>query len=905
MRATLRRARAFAGQLALLAALTVVAALLVSGVPRVANRYTDDGLRADLARLPHTVRDLTVAALPAPSPDLVTERLAVNGDQQLDAYRAQLPAPAPGLIGGQWYTVRVGPGGVESGGDQAPFVGACTPSLSVRTLSGADRAIRLVEGRAPASAGTVEAMLARPAAAALGLRVGSTFTLTGLLGPVPIRVVGVFEQLDPAAPMWADMPLTQTSCPNPADGVRVQAGLLTDAPGVRLAGERTGELATEWRYRMDETRLSAPDVPALATAVAAARRDPPPQTNLITGLDAALARYAAQQDAVAALLAVVQAGVIATLLGLLLLAAALVVEQRRAEFALIRARGGAAVTIGGRLLAETLLVAPAAVVVGWLAGSLLPGRPPAHGWLPLTVMAATATLTAPVLAAVAQRHPAFTGRRRDLARSRPSVRRVVGEAFVVLLAVLGVLLVRRRGLDAADGVDPYLVVVPELLAVAVALIVMRALPWPLRLAGRVAARARGAVPFLGLAGAGRGSFAHAAPLAVLVVAVATGVFTGAVTSTIGDARDRAADQAVPGDALITGTGFSAATAHRLAAVPGVTAVAPMWTGSSPPLDARGPDRGLVRVHVVDGPAAERVLRRSGNTFRLPAALTRPGPAALTRPGPAGDTAPAMVSPDLADEFARGGAVDVQGNQYRFHVAAVSADVPGIDLGAQRFVVLAAQALPVPAGQPLRFNRFTVAGAGADPAVLRRVGAAGQRDYLAGATGRPLADWRMPPTTVTTRSAYRASLEDSGVNRVLGFTFAAGAVGSVVLAVLTVGFAVLAGAPGRGAVLSRLRTLGLSAAQGRRLLVYELVPLLGVAVLAGGLVGVALPRLIGPALGLSGFTAGVAARSRLDLPLLAAVLAAVVLAIGTALLVESAANRRMRLGEALRLGEENG
>ena len=98
---------------------------------------------------------------------------------------------------------------------------------------------------------------------------------------------------------------------------------------------------------------------------------------------------------------------------------------------------------------------------------------------------------------------------------------------------------------------------------------------------------------------------------------------------------------------------------------------------------------------------------------------------------------------------------------------------------------------------------------------------------------------------------------------------------------------------------------LSAGQGRRLLLYELVPLLTVALLAGGLVGVALPRLIGPALGLSGFTAGVAARDRIDPALIAAVLAVVALAVAAALLVESAANRRMRLGEALRLGGEYG
>jgi putative ABC transport system permease protein len=624
--AALHRVRAFAGQLALLAALAVVAALLVTGVPRVANGYTDAGLRADLAGLPYTVRDLTLTGPPAPSPDQVADRLAVDGGEQLDAYRARLPGPIPGLADGQWYTARVGPAGVDTGGTVAPFRGACPPSLSVRTLSGADRAIRVVEGRAPASARAVEAMLPRPAAAALGVRTGATFTLTGLLGPVPVRVVGVFEQLDPAAPMWAGMPLTQTSCPNPADGVRAQAGLLTDAPGIRLAAVRTGELVTEWRYRLDETKLTAAGVPALATAVAAARRDPPLQTHLVTGLDATLARYAAQQDAVAALLAVVQAGVIATLLGLLLLAAALVVERRRTEFALIRARGGGVGTVAGRLLAETALVAPAAVLAGWLAGAALPGRPAPHGWLPLLMVAATATLTAPVLAAVAQRHPAFTGRRRDVARTRRSVRRLVGEMFVVLLAALGVVLVRRRGLDAADGVDPYLVAVPGLLAVAVALIVLRVLPWPLRLAGRVATRARGAVPFLGLAGAGRGSVTHLTPLAVLVVAVATGVFTGAVTATIRDARDRAADHAVPGDALITGAGFSAGTAQRLATVPGVTAVAPMWTGSSSPLGAREPDVELIRVHVVDGPAADRVPAQQ----QRPPAAGRADPAGRRR-----------------------------------------------------------------------------------------------------------------------------------------------------------------------------------------------------------------------------------------------------------------------------------
>ncbi|MEV4703405.1 ABC transporter permease [Actinoplanes sp. NPDC049316] len=896
MSAVLHRARAFAGELALLAILTLVATVLVSGVPKLANGYTDAGLRADVARLPYTARDLIFRSVPAGYAQRPDDDVVRDGAQRLGAYRERLAAPLPRLIDDQWYTARLGPAGVRSTGDVAPFLGNCTPSLSVRTLTGADRALRMVEGRVPASADVVEATVARPAAAAVGLRVGSTFTLVGSTGPVPVRVVGIFEQLDPAALLWDDMPLTRTSCPNPADGSVVRAGLLTDQAGIRLAAERTGDVVHEWRYRLAEDRLSAPDVPALAAAVAAARRDPPRLTALNNGLESSLSRYNGQQSAVAALLAVVQSGVLATLLGLIALAAGLVADRRRAEFGLIRARGGAAATIGGRLLAETLLVVPAAVLAGLLAGALLPGRASAHGWLPLLMVATVATLTAPVLATVTQRHPTFARSRRDLTGSRPSARRLVGEGFVVLLAVLGVLLVRRRELSAAGGVDPYLVVVPVLLAVAAALVILRLLPWPLRLAGRLAARARGAVPFLGLAGAGRGSPVRTAPLAVLVVAVATGVFTGTVTVSIADARDRATDLEVPGDTLITGAGFGAGTGPALAAVPGVTAVAPMWaaTASLRSVGA-GPPLGQVQVLLVDGPAADRVLRRSGNDLRLPDALTRADRA--------GDTVPALVSPDLVAQVGGGGALEVQGTPYRFRVAAVAAEVPGLGVGARRFVVLPAQALPVPLERPLVVNRFAVAGTGADPEELRRAGDAGQLAYLGGGLGRTPADWALPPTTVTTWQGRRASLEDSGVNRVLSFTFAAGATGAVLLALLTVAFAVLAGAPARGVTLSRLRTLGLSAGQGRRLLLYELVPLLAVALLAGGLVGIALPRLIGSALGLAGFTAGVPARDRIDPVLVAAMLAVVLLAVVAALAVESAANRRMRLGEALRLGEE--
>ncbi|MEV6495717.1 ABC transporter permease, partial [Actinoplanes sp. NPDC051633] len=370
----LRRIRASAGHLAMLAVLAGVAAFAVGAAPRIVNQYGDAGLRADLDRLPYTVRDVIISARTDVRVGPATDLLPADGAGQLDAYRRLLPAPLPSLIGAQWYTARVGPAGVQAGpGENSPdsFGGSCPPSVSVRTRSGAEQEVRLVEGRTPRSGTEVEATLARPAAAALGLRVGSDLTLGGRAGFVPIRVVGIVEQLDPGAPGWADSAVIQTSCPNPADGIRVQAALFTDAPGVRLAAESTQELATEWRYRLNTSRLGTADVPALSAAVAQARRSPPPGTLVTTGLETALSRYDAQQQAVAALLAVVQAGVLASLIGLLLLASGLLVAQRRTEFALLRARGAAVSGIAGRTLAETLLVVPVAVLAGGLAAGLL------------------------------------------------------------------------------------------------------------------------------------------------------------------------------------------------------------------------------------------------------------------------------------------------------------------------------------------------------------------------------------------------------------------------------------------------------------------------------------------------------------------------------------------------------
>ncbi|MEO3929931.1 FtsX-like permease family protein [Micromonosporaceae bacterium B7E4] len=897
----LRRARIFAGYLGLLGVLGLVAALLVTGAPRLANEFADDGMRHDVRGLPYQVRDLTYTA----ELDAIQSPDAQLAAAQLDRYRQKLPGPLPSLVGQQWFAGRIGPKDLGVAGDAPSLRGTCRPELQLRGQAGVERELRVVEGRWPASRDGIEAALSREAAGILGLRVGTVVVLSGRFAPdpVPVRIVGLYDPIDPAAPAWDATRLAEVPCPDPTAGTTHRAALLTDLSGMTAAGGRLG-LTYEWRYRVGEERMTTADISEVLTAIAATRRIPPERgLVLATGLDSGLTRFDGQLRAVRALLAVVQAGILATLLGLVALAAGLAVQRRREEFTLLRARGAAAVEIGARTLRETVAVLPVAVLAGWLLGRLAPGRPAGVEPLGVALVAVGTTLAIPLLAMLSQRRASFVGRRRDLVRYRPSVRRLTAELFVLLLAVLGVVLLHRRGLNQHSGVDPYLVSVPVLLAVAAALVALRLVPWPLRQVGRIAARARTVVPFVGLARAGRSAPVTVGPLAVLVVAIATGVFTSVVTSTVAEARDRVTDQEIGADARVIGSYSDQATADRLAALSGVSAVSPLAVGVGQPLRSPTPnllggrDLGQTQVLVVDGPSLARVLAASGVDATVPAGLAAPG----RIDGPV----PALVSPEVAEAIGAGAVTEVQGRRYEFRVDRVASGFPGLAADVRRFVVLPWQAMPVPEFQPIRPNQFLVAGDGfAIPELTATVDTA-QREYLAKALGQPVERVRpQTPVSVATWSAHRQALEQSGVNRLLSFAFGTGVAGATALALLAVGFAVLAEAPGRGRMLSRLRTMGLSGRQGRGLLVYELVPLLGVAVLAGGLVGVALPRLLGPALGLSGFTGGLPARIHLDPLLVVGVLLLVVVALVAALGVENLINRRMRLGEVLRLGEEN-
>ena len=128
---------------------------------------------------------------------------------------------------------------------------------------------------------------------------------------------------------------------------------------------------------------------------------------------------------------------------------------------------------------------PVAAVLGWWLGTLFPGAPdPTTPYVIGVTVLVTLALPLATLAV-----PAGGAGRRDLIRVRPSARRLTVEVSLLLLAGLAAVLLRRRGLTLGE-VDPLLVSVPVLLAVAAAVLALRAYPWPLLLVSRLAARTR-------------------------------------------------------------------------------------------------------------------------------------------------------------------------------------------------------------------------------------------------------------------------------------------------------------------------------------------------------------------------------------------------------------------------------
>ncbi|MBF0688921.1 MAG: hypothetical protein IR158_14285 [Cellulomonas sp.] len=715
-----------------------------------------------------------------------------------------------------------------------------------------------------------------------------------------VWVTGLYEPVDPADDRWAIAPdLLQVVPADPADEVAGSFSLYVPPAAAsdlaRFIGSK--QLTGEAIAFADSERLRTEDVPALRRAVVTLMaQDPDVTSTLPDVLDA----YEAHARATTAQASLVLAGIGATAACCLVLAAALLVERRRSHLAGERARGASLASVALRGAVESVPVACVAALLAGVAITVwLPGQR-GSTWLPAALVVVAAS--APAILAARAAAAAWTGRRvpadrRERARlaGLRGARRLVAEIVTVAVAVLALVSLRGRGLVPDDGAepDPLLVATPFLLAVAASLLVVRIAPAVVRAAGRWAARSRGLAAPLAATRAQRGATALL-PLVSVTVAVALMVLSGIVVHNVQEGQQVAADRLVGADVRIDGADgilssqSAVAALEQIASADGVTAVA-----TAAQIEERifGSGGGLTAaVLVVD--AAE--LARVRDAMGLP---VDPGLAALAEPS--GAQVPALVDAELLARVDAEDGVPLQVIKGRVDLDVRGTTSLSIDAGAPPADARATHASRTEDDGVVVVDAGALAARTDKPPSTTRAWVTGPRAQQAVADSGIA---RLPKVTVTTRDDWYETWSHAPLPRALAVLLVA-AVGALgVLAVIGLALVVVATSGERGRTLSTLRTLGLDARTARWATLGELAPLVVGGLVGGSAIGLALPVLVGDALGLSWVTAA-PGHVPIELTWWPVLVAAGALAVAllVAVLVEQAVRRRERLGEVLRVG----
>ncbi|MGW2828080.1 ABC transporter permease [Streptomyces sp. NPDC001286] len=833
------RLRAAPGAALALALLVVLTACLAAALPRAVDRYEDAGLRRAVERARPQSTTVAVWAQP-PSPLLSQEQreAALRPGPLAARYariRAAVDSPLVPDPGQSTYGVRTATP-MEASDNWLPRPSRLPARISLAAQHGLGAHVTKVTGRLPRTDGPVtartpevEAAVTAATAKSLHIRLGSRIHVPAVgRASLAVRVTGIVTPRDPEGAYWSTQPLLRTPAlavvpsndPN-KDYYWLGALLLSPDAAPALLGTAAVPWSY-WQYAPTAGSLHSYDTDRLRSVIASLEGGPGlrrigaltgPTTTVSTDLDQVLGAYTALRGGVRPLVAVAAFGAGTVAAVVLLMAGGLAADRRRTELALLRARGASLRGLMGRLVTETAVVTlPAGALGCGVALLALPGARVSYAIAAAATVTALACATPAVRAAVAHRVVRVHGGRADVASVRPSRRRTVAELTLVVVALGAVETLRRQG--AQDNQLTSLA--PVLTGVVAALLLVRLHPLPLRALARPAARLRGTVAHLSLARAARTSASAVLPLLALLTALTTAAFGGSVLAGVHETRDRAALLAVGADARVeTSAPLPTGLPERVRRMPGVRGLAAVSIGyqaqpgngtQSVPLagvDPRDYAELADRTDLGPFPAADLTTRKTSGAV------------------------PALASPAVAERYgSRPFPVRLEdGSTITVRVTAVRSRTPAVT--GDDFLVVDRAALSRTAARP---NALLLTGAHLDGPALRR------------ATGGT--------TSVRLRATERARYVDSplqsGAEHVYTAAVAAGA-GYAVLALL---LSLLRASPERAALLARLRTMGLTRSQGRRLLILESLPQAALAAAGGTLTGWATIRLLSPAVDLT-------------------------------------------------------
>ena len=835
------RLRAAPGVACALVLLVTLTAALAAAFPRAVDRYEDAGLRRAVEEA--TARRTTVQlAAPEPGAELrQRQREAALDPDTLKAQYAKVlriaERPLTADRDQSSYGVRAA-AALAVPDPWLPRPSGLPTRIALAAQNGLADHARVRSGRLPRTTGTatartaqVEAAVTAETAKTLRIKVGSVIHLPGAgRPPLAVTVTGIVEPREPEGAYWTTQPLLRRpaliTVPNQgvdADTYWQGALLLPPAAAPAMLGT-AGHPLRYWQLAPDTSTLTAHDLSRLNSAIASleagpglekARNVTEPYVEASTDLDDILSQYAHLRSGIGPLVAVAASGTATVAVVVLLMAGGLAADRRRTEIALLRARGGSLRGVTGRLLAETAVLAVPAGALG-LGAALLAVPTGRRTYAVAAAVAVTVLACAalPLRAAVRHRAVQLHTGREDLTALRPSRRRTVAELTLLVLASAAVFALRNRGTSEQGG-DELVALAPVLVGVIAALVLVRLYPLPLRRLARPAGRLRGVVGHLSMARAGRTSVSTVLPLLALLTALTTAAFGGSVLAGVADTRDRAALLGTGADARIEATRpLPDALATEIRDGSGVREVTPVSIAyQAKPQDGEE----TVPLAGADPKAYARLAGRTGLGAFPAAGLKRPAHAPL----------PALASPAVADRYGtRPFPVRLEdGSHVTVRIVLVRTLTPAVS--GTDFLIVDRAGLGARAARP---TALLVTGDHLDGGALRKAAGAG-------------ADVRLRSQA---RAAYVDSPLQSGAERIYAAAVAAGA-GYAVLALL---LALVRAAPERSALLARLRTMGLTRAQGRRLLVLEALPQALLAAAGGALTGWAAVRLLSPGIDLT-------------------------------------------------------
>ncbi|MYS24856.1 putative ABC transport system permease protein [Streptomyces sp. DvalAA-14] len=851
------RLRAAPGAALTVFVLVLATAFLAAALPREVDRYQDRALRQAVSQAPPPDRGLDLADSYDPQTSLATsDPLTPASVDKVEHIIQQTVRPPVRLAEGDAvYGVRTGAETTVTD-PGIPRLSRHDPAADLVAQAGLAGHVRLLSGRMPAAvtAGPsprLDAVITQRDAQVLHLKVGGRVHLlkAGTPSPLTVTVTGIVAPRDPASAFWHEDPdllaPQQAQPPIPVGGDPQpywHFTLLTDrtaADSFLLLGSGA---SLYWHHPLDPGAMTAHDVPAVQKELssfdsgpnaAALQRRTGSSVHPTGGIGTVLDGFTQDRDAASPLVLLAAVGVGTTALAVLLMVGGLAAERRRGEMALLRARGGSLAGIARRLAGETAAPALAGGIIGTASALVLL---PTQRWtLPVALGAlvtAVALLALPLRATWAVRRPRPAGRE-DLVAARPTRRRLVVELTVAVLMAGAVAALRQRG--TASGSDPFLAAAPVLVAVVAALVLLRIYPLPLRLLARPAARLSGAVTHLGLARAGRSPAGGRLPLLALLVSLTLASFGGSVLAGIDHGRSRAATATVGADARIDAEfALGRQLAGQVRKVPGIGRIV------TARVEPNSPDPLLdlpYQLVIVDTAAYADLTRAIG----LPAFPT----GVFTRYDGHGPL-PAVLSPRLAASLAgRTDRISTGVGISEIREAAVLTTTPATP--GNEFAIVSAAQLAAQHPDMAKYIQYT------EPTTLLAMAAPGRQIDIKAL--HRLAAGSTAFVTVLSRDEQLAAMKDSPLQHGARTVYLAAVAVGAAYSALALLLSLLQAAPQRGTLLARLRTMGMTRRQSRRLVLLEMLPQTLLAAIGGVLVGLAVIPLLGPGVDLRSLTFG--------------------------------------------------